>query len=435
MIRFTPQHPLGRRQFLVGLGSVALSAACTKPGNNTSSASGPTTSRATTSTLARQATSSSFPPLDQRTLVVVEFAGGNDALSMVVPHANGRYHDLRPTLAITDSLDLDGEIGLHPALTELASLYGSDQLAIIEGVGTPDSDLSHFVQMQRWWDGTDDPVQTGWLGRYLDGTVGYDQMLAGISVGPGPNSALRGDASFSVSVSDAAGIGSDLPWWVEEQESFLDTWSSFAPSGVAPTDLSLLERSIQSTVASQQELASRLAPLTQQIEQGEVPEDEAQTMAGQLRIAAHLISSGLQPKVIVVHGNTEFDTHENQEPTHTRMMNDFNAGVKVFNQIVAEAGMSDRAIIMTTSEFGRRVQDNAGGTDHGAGSTHLVLGTNVAGGRYGEPHDLSNLDEDGNLRWTVNHRSIYATVLKDWLGVDPIDVLHQDHQTLAFLGS
>ncbi len=428
----TRLNPLGRRQFLVGLGSVAFTAACSGPSLTDSSATGPTTTTGlkptTTTSLAGSA-----PGVQHRTLVVVELAGGNDSLSTVIPHANGRYYDLRPTLAIEDPLDLDGEIGLHPALGEFSRMYEQGTMAIVEGVGTPDADLSHFVQMQRWWDGTDEAVRTGWLGRYLDGTVGYDELLAGISIGPGPNPALAGDASFSVNITSANSIGADLPWWVSDEPAFLDNWASFAPRGVDVADLSTLERSIQSTVQSQQELALRLEPLTKEIEDGLVPEDEAETMIGQLRIAAHLIASGLNPKVIVVHGNTDFDTHENQKDSHDQMMVDLNGGMVAFNETLAAAGMTDRAVVMTTSEFGRRVEDNDGGTDHGAGSSHFLMGANVAGGRYGEPQDLDDLDDDGNLRWTVNHRSLYATVLQDWLGVDPVEVLHDDYPVLPIL--
>ncbi len=421
-----------RRQFLVGLGSIALTAACsgTRVANSSgATAPGPTTTSPVTTTRVSAAANSA-----QRTLVVVELAGGNDSLSTVIPHANGRYYDLRPTLAIEDSLDLDGEIGLHPALGELSKMYEQGQMAIVEGVGTPGADLSHFVQIQRWWDGTDQAVRTGWLGRYLDGTVGYDELLAGISIGPGPNPALAGDASFAVNITNATDIGTGLPWWVEDESSFMDNWSSFAPAGVDVADLSNLERSIQSTVQSQQELAQRLQPLRKEIEDGLVPEDEAESMTGQLRIAAHLIASGLGPKVIMVHGNTNFDTHENQKESHDQMMVDLNGGMVAFNETLAKAGMADRGIVMTTSEFGRRVKDNNGGTDHGAGSSHFLLGANVAGGRYGEPQSLDELDENGNLRWSVNHRSLYATVLQDWLGVDPVDILHDDYPVLPLFG-
>ncbi len=421
----------GRRQFLVGLGSVALTAACS--GARVTNSSGSATSGPTTTAPLASTTTTAAGSSGQRTLVVVELAGGNDSLSTVVPHANGRYYDLRPTLAIEDPLDLDGEIGLHPALEELAKMYEQGNMAVVEGVGTAEADLSHFVQMQRWWDGTDQAVRTGWLGRYLDGTVGYDELLAGISIGPGPNPALAGDASFAVNITNAIDIGTGLPWWVEDESGFMDKWSSFAPAGVAAADLSVLERSIQSTVQSQQELAQRLLPLAKEIEEGLVSEDEAETMTGQLRIAAHLIASGLEPKVIVVHGNTDFDTHENQRESHDQMMVDLNGGMVAFNETLATAGMEDQAIVMTTSEFGRRVEDNNGGTDHGAGSSHFLLGANVAGGRYGEPQDLEDLDEDGNLRWSVHHRSLYATVLQDWLGVDPVEVLHDDYPVLPLL--
>jgi uncharacterized protein (DUF1501 family) len=195
----------------------------------------------------------------------------------------------------------------------------------------------------------------------------------------------------------------------------------------------MMERAIQATVGSQQELGQQLAPLATEISNGVHPESDNDTMTGQLRIAAHLIASGLSPKVIVVHGHTDFDTHENQQESHDKMMGDLNGGLVAFNEVLNAAGVADQAIVMTTSEFGRRVQDNNGGTDHGAGSTQMILGPAVNGGRYGEVQSLDNLDEDGNLDWSVDYRSMYATVLQDWLGVDPEPILHKSYETLPLL--
>src|SRR5262249_14115833 len=139
-----------------------------------------------------------------RTLVVVELAGGNDGLSMVVPYADPAYAALRPTLKITNPIALDSTIGLHPKLMTVADRYHKGQVAIVEGVGYPNPDLSHFASLATWWAGAPGGSGAGWLGRYLDGTVGFGDPLAAVGVGPVPSPALAGEASFATTIADVS---------------------------------------------------------------------------------------------------------------------------------------------------------------------------------------------------------------------------------------
>jgi len=427
-----------RRQFLLGLGASVVTAACAGKTitvfeqSTTASTSLPMGSTSSTSlaSTGSAAPAGTFTSFEDRTLVVVEFGGGNDSLSMVVPHANARYHDLRPTLVIDDPLDLDGEIGLHPALTDLAAQYSAGGVAIVEGVGTKNPDLSHFLSMRRWWDGTDKPDHTGWLGRWLDGAVGYDQLLAGITIGPGPSQAMLGSGSFVVNIADASGLGGGVPWWIDDQDELMAAWAGFAPVNVPLAELSPIQRAITQTVDAQKRVNDNLQPLRDAIDAGTYPEDDSWSMVGQFRLAGHLVASGLAPRVIFIHGFGDFDTHENQIETHGRMMREFNGGLVAFNDIVTAAGVQDKALIMTTSEFGRRVADNDGGTDHGTAATHLLIGPSVAGGRYGEAPSLEKLDAEGNLQASVDFRSMYATVLDGWLGTEHAQVLRAEYETL-----
>ena len=152
-----------------------------------------------------------------RTLVVVELGGGNDGLNTVVPHADPAYRRLRPTLGVNDPIDLDGQVGFDPNLAKLAARYRAGQVAIVEGIGYPDPDLSHFASMavlvERGSRAAD--VSTGWLGRYLDGTVGFDDPLAGVVIGTGPSPALLGDHSFATTIADTTGLQPRLPAWVD----------------------------------------------------------------------------------------------------------------------------------------------------------------------------------------------------------------------------
>ena len=196
------REAVSRRQFLTGLGAVTT----TVVGGLAFDVWG----RALPA-VASTANGSAKP---QGTLVIVELGGGNDGLNTVVPHGDPTYRALRPTLGITDAIDLDGEIGLHPKLARLAARYSAGQVAIIEGIGYPEPDLSHFASMAYWWSGEPHgPSSSGWIGRYLDTAVGFDDPLAGLAIGPGPHGALVGDRSFSASLVNASGLQPRLPAW------------------------------------------------------------------------------------------------------------------------------------------------------------------------------------------------------------------------------
>src|SRR5687767_14109312 len=181
-----------------------------------------------------------------RTLVIVEMGGGNDGLNTVVPIADGRYRDLRPTLAVTDALDLDGEVGLHPKLANLAKRYRDGEVAIVHGLGYDDPDLSHFGSFGIWWSAKGGSGGGGWLGAYLDGTVGFDDPLAAIAIGPRRAPALLGRKSFATSIADTTGLQPRLPAWVDDADGLLDAWSDFEPAKV---DTSTLVGQVQRAVA------------------------------------------------------------------------------------------------------------------------------------------------------------------------------------------
>lgn len=423
-----------RRQFMGGLGVSVAVAACGSQGITVMQRSPRTDSSLSTPGTAAEPYAT-MPagtlPVTDRSIVVIELGGGNDSLSTVVPF-DRRYRDLRSTTAIDDPIELDGEIGLHPALVTIAERYGRGEVAIVEGLGVDQPDLSHFVSMRRWWDGTSDPDHTGWLGRYLDGAVGYDQLLAGISIGPGASQAMLGTGSYVIGISDAAGLASGLPWWVDDPRDFAGVWSGFAPVNVPLGELDPVRRAIAATAAAQHRLQTSLSPLEAVLSDREVA---TYSLEGQLALAGGLIASDVNPRVVYIHGNGDFDTHENQPSRHAELMRQLDTGLGHFFSIVEAAGVENDVIVMTTSEFGRRPQDNDGGTDHGTASSHFVLGARVAGGRYGEAPSLQRLDGDGNLVHTVDFRSLYASVLDGWMGGGSAEVLRGDHENLELFRS
>ncbi|MDH3683564.1 MAG: DUF1501 domain-containing protein [Acidimicrobiia bacterium] len=373
-------------------------------------------------------------PGNDRTLVVVEMAGGNDGLNTVVPHATAAYYDLRPTIRIEDPLDLDGEIGLHPSLTFLADEFRAGRLAVVEGVGYPEPNLSHFESMATWW--TADAGYTsdaGWLGRMLDGTVGFEHPLAGISIGPGPTQALLGDASFVVSIQDDRGLQPDVPPWIDNVDDLLGVWDGVAPAEpLAGSDaLAAVGRATAATAAARDDLAAAMS--RSGVDGGGRGRRGRTILSDQLAVAADLIASGLAPTVIYVHGFGDYDTHGNQLGRHEVELRELDEGIQTFFSALDRAGVGERAIVVTTSEFGRRAADNGSGTDHGTASSLFVMGSPVTGGRYGETPSLTSLDASGNMIHSVDFRSVYATVLESWLEVDSVAILNADYETLGFV--
>lgn len=362
-----------------------------------------------------------------RTVVFLELAGGNDGLDTVVPYADAGYRRLRPTLAIDNPIDLDGSVGLHPNLVRLAEHYRAGHVAIVEGVSYPDNDLSHFASLATWWSGQPGtPGTTGWLGRFLDATVGFDDPLAAVTIGPGPSPALVGERSFATSISDAGGLEPRVPAWVPRPDDLVDAWADFAPRTPDRSTLTgRVRERIRLTARARAELDRALqggggaddAAITRRAYEGGASVTEA------FDLAARLVTGEHPPKVVYITNLGDYDTHQGQVARHGALMADLDAGIDRLLGAVQAAGVADRVILVTLSEFGRRAQENGSGTDHGNASAHFVIGTRVKGGRYGRPTSLANLDSRGNLPFAVDFRSLYATALEGWLGVDAAPIL------------
>jgi uncharacterized protein (DUF1501 family) len=364
-----------------------------------------------------------------RTLVVVEMAGGNDGLNTVVPLNVGAYHDLRPTLGVTDPIALDADIGLHPNLAKLARRYDQGQVAIIEGLGYPEPDLSHFGSIAIWWSARGGSGQSGWLGAYLDGTVGYDDPLAAIGIGPGPSPALFGQRSFATTIADSSGLQPRLPAWLDEPDDLLAAWGHMTPAKVDATKLvGQVQRSIGLTVKARADLAKSL---TLEHDAGEADTSaggrrayQDTTVVDSLALAAQLIRSSASPRVIYVSGIGDFDTHFGEVQRHPALMTQLDDGIDSF--FTGLGDHADDVVLATVSEFGRRPAENGDGTDHGTANVHFVVGPGVKGGRFGAPPSLTDLDGTGNLVHTTDFRSLYASLLDGWLGVESGPVLGDD---------
>lgn len=389
----------------------------------TSASSSTTVATATTTTTAVPGTTAATPAgSGDRVLVVVNLYGGNDGLNTVVP-LDGRYHDLRPVIGIADDMlvPLPGttRYGLHPALAPLSALAAGGQLAVVHALGFPSPNRSHFAAQDDWASSRPGQALTaGWLGRWLDG-LGSDDAHPLRAVG------LSGNAPMVVGTSTRPTVVTNPAAFSFRSNGRRDLVSRWAVTG--GTGLEAAVRTANALAVSSVETFASLQAAGDHDTNGDDPDDGEFTAA--LTTAARVASGA--PGVRVVHvALGGFDTHSAQPVTHERLLRDLATGIVRFQQAVTAAGAADRVVLMTVSEFGRRVADNGYGTDHGKANVQFLVGGPVRGGVYGEA-DLGRLD-DGDLRATTDVRAYYAGVL-DWLGADPVTVLGRNWEGLGLL--
>lgn len=360
-------------------------------------------------------------------VVIVWMEGGNDGLNTVVPIDNGTYYDLRGSTAIqpASALDIGNGRGLHPALGYVQSLYQQGQVAIIDGVGDPDNDLSHFESTARWMYGRSGSGAhtSGWIGRYLDRLPGNDPFH-GVHIGRSVPLQMQGEQRTATGVPvnpnglfDPANA-SDVD---QRQMAALD---AMAAGSTGLGDLGdLLAESGRTSLA----VASSLAPAYT----ATLP-DEAFTP--DMILAARLINANLGLRVINV-GYGDFDGHAGHPLMHGERMSEFNAGLQAFHASL-DSQFANRTMVLTVSEFGRRpAANNSSGTDHGSASSLMAIGPSVAGGFHGAFPSLTQLDNRRNQIPTVDFRSVYANVLETWLGADATEILGGNYSGLAMLGT
>ena len=401
--------------------SVATSSATTSSAISSSAAPDTTAMTAPPSTASAAARSTApvapaVVALDDRVLVVVQLSGGNDGLNTLVP-LTGRYHDLRPTIGLKDDAlvripGTDG-YGLHSSLEPLGKLLRSGRVATVASVGYANPSRSHFVALDNWWSATpNQPSATGWLGRYLDLSGGTaDKPLRAIALGSGVP-ALQGGLSHPTVVLDPDSFSIKAP--SSSRAALLNGWKKVGgPSAIA--------------AITAVDLFGALAP---RAASAGTDESEGGDITRLLGTAAELIVAGKDTKVIHI-STTGFDTHAGQLVTHAALLNDLAVGIAHFFDRLDSAGLGDRALVLTTSEFGRRAQENgSGGTDHGKAGVHFLAGTGVVGGLIGST-DLTTLD-DGDIKPAIDVRSLYRSAL-DWLGAPTREVLLGQFDDLGVL--
>lgn len=375
---------------------------------------------------------SSAGPAPSKTLIVIQLAGGNDGLNTVVPYADSRYRELRPTLGIPGDqvIPLDDHLGLHPALKGLKSLWDAGQLAIVENVGYDHPSLSHFQAMDIWQ--TADPTtgrHAGWLSSLVGGSVDADgHPFKAVSVGPTLAPALCCPVIPPPALSSIADYRLQPdPRFPTAQSAREAALNRLYASYTAPAPYAaLLENTAQTAERSSQDLQEAAA-------QHQPAATYPKGGFGEgLKLLAALIARdlGLRVGYVVLGG---FDTHSTQAKHHADLLQALADGITAFQTDLAAHGKADDVLMMTWSEFGRRPAENAsGGTDHGTAAPLFIAGRGVRKGIYGDPPDLGKLD-NGNLRFATDFRSIYATVLDGWLQADSTAILGQQFSKIPFL--
>ncbi len=370
-----------------------------------------------------------LPGSQGRCLVLVNLYGGNDGLNCVVPHGDARYYQMRPSLAIAsgDVLAIDARTGLNPNMRSLKTMYDKGIVAIVQGVGYPNPDHSHFRSTEIWQTAAPDRYEhTGWLGRYLDeADLPPQNLFKGVAVSRVLPEVL---VSQRTDIPAIPAIG---------QYAMISDRNAFARSAYAQSarDTRLpFESPYLGHVMEIEDHAQRSSEELPKLIAGYKTDATypATPLGRSLALAAQIIGSNLGTRVLYIeHGS--FDTHFNQKATQNLLLSQFSNAIAAFYDDLSAHGNERRVLTLTFSEFGRRIEENgSSGTDHGEASPLFMIGGGVRGGLYGTLPELaaSNM---GNVRYTVDFRSVYATVLERWLGRPSTAVLNGSFQKLPVL--
>jgi len=379
-----------------------------------------------------------MPANSQKIVVVVQLSGGNDGLNTVVPFRNDIYYRERPTIAIRPDkvLKLTDDLGLNPALDPLRALYDDGQMTIINNVGYPNPDRSHFRSMDIWHTASDanQYLNTGWVGRYLDAQCqGKPANRKGV-----PYRALEVDDTLSLSMkgADINGLAvlDPIKLFNQTRGELVKNLSAETPdqqgSG-AHSNVAYLYKTLAETVSSAEYVYGKAKNVSS------TKTYPASELGSRLKTVSELIQSGVETSVYYV-SIGGFDTHINQPGQQERLLKQYAEAVRVFMDDIKAAGRMQDVLLMTFSEFGRRVKQNgSNGTDHGTASNVMLFGGNGATPATSSrvinaAPNLTDLDE-GDLKYSVDFRSIYATLLRDWLKTDDIAILGRKFDTLAIV--
>ena len=362
---------------------------------------------------------------DDRVLVVVQLGGGNDGLNTVVPYENDLYHNARPQIGLRKDrvLPINEELGFNDRLRGLMGLYDEGRLAVIQGVGYPNPDRSHFRSMDIWHTASesDEYLNSGWMGRYFDRYCsGSARPQVGAAIGNERPLAFEGQKGLGLAFEDPRRFGWDAG-------SNRDTVASFsalnASGGGGDTTLDFLRHVTSNAIMSAEEIRAAA-------DRGHWQRPAGNYFERALATVAAMVRGELATRIFFVSA-TGFDTHANQAGQHDNLLAVVGDGLAKFQEILRNDGTSGRVSTMVFSEFGRRVsENNSRGTDHGTAAPMFLIGDAVKPGLHGFAPDLGDLLE-GDLKHTTDFRAVYASVLREWFRVDAAPVLGSQFDGLS----
>jgi uncharacterized protein (DUF1501 family) len=387
--------------------------------------------------LSRSALAASSAKGGERILVVVQLLGGNDGLNTVVPHGIDGYNRARRILRLPASQiqKITPEIGLHPAMSAMARLAEKGKVAIVQGVGYPNPDRSHFRSMEIWesakLENDDKSSETGWLGRALDAEArkaGADPM--GLHVGAGSLPlALRNKKTEVPSLESLESYQLKITGTDQEKRMTRTALSQLARVERKSDDPLL--GFIRQTTLSAYESSDRIEQLVKK--PAGTTKYPNYGLARRFEVMAKIIKAGFGTRIFYT-SLEGFDTHANQLGSHAALLTELSDSIGAFHDDLAAASQADRVAILTFSEFGRRVQENASqGTDHGAAAPVFVVGPVAKPGLIGAHPSLDDLD-DGDLKFHTDFRRVYASMLGDWLGCKPEAIVGSGFESVPLFG-
>ena len=369
-------------------------------------------------------------------LAVLSLSGGNDGLNTVIPFNEGLYRDYRPTLSIPENqiIPLNDQIGLHPTMAPLKRFWDEGKLAIFLGIGYPNPSYSHFRSMDIWHTCEPDKVGTeGWLGQVIkDIDPNSENVLTGVNFGRGLPRALAKEGVPVASVGDLetygllTGIDGDA-----QRSQALDVFGRmYGPTIGSGYTMDYIRRTGTDALKGADILATAPDKYSSTVEYsataiGQYMRNIAQT---------HLAEFGTRV-LFTTSPYNGFDTHANQASDHARLWTDVSRTVENFMEDLREHDASDNVMLFMHSEFGRRIADNGSGTDHGAGSVAFMVGEHVKGGIYGDYPSLESgeQEEGGNLKSLMDFRSVYTTIVDDWMHLDAKQIVGGSYEKIPFL--
>lgn len=360
-----------------------------------------------------------------KNLVIIQLSGGNDGLNTIVPYGNDIYYQKRNSIAIskTDIVKLDDMQGLNPALSSLKEIYDQGWMSVINSVGYPNPDRSHFRSMDIWQTASDSNefLTSGWIGRYLDSNCQVNKNpYTAIEVDDTLSLAMKGIKMKGVAVQDPEKL-----YQTTREPFFKDLVHDHAD--LNEDNLGYLYKTMIESYSSADYI--RNTSKTYNVS-GQYP---ATQLGNQLKTVSKFINSGLETRVYYV-SLSGFDTHIRQNDQQARQLKVYGDAVAAFVKDLKQTGKLDDTLLMTFSEFGRRVEQNASdGTDHGTANNILIYGGKLKkAGIYNNAPDLATLDE-GDLKYEIDFRDVYATLLDKWLNMNNSAVLNKNFKGLSFI--